>query len=42
MKEDTAEYVLQFQAENTGDKFNLQDQRYKNWEEIVEIFKGNK
>ena len=39
-EEDTTEHVLKF---NKGDKkFNLNDERGKEWSEIVEIYKKNK
>ena len=41
VEEDATEHVLQCQSESKRNKFNLQDRRYKNWEEI-EIFKRNK
>ena len=42
VKEDTTKYVLQCQAGSKSIKFHLKDQRYENWDEIVEIFKRNK
>lgn len=39
---DTTKYVLQCQAGSKSIKFHLKDQRYENWDEIVEIFKRNK
>ena len=39
VEEDATEHVLQCQSESKRKKFNLQDRRYKNWEEI---FKRNK